>query len=188
MVYKLFSWLFFKRKTEEKRNTENLKDCATLSLFLTKHLNSQLPLCGFAHYGVLCPCRRFLPEQRQKTLSGPLGSSPVSATKKNALMGVWWRRVQDCATLSLFLTKHLNSQLPLCGFAHYGVLCPCRRFLPEQRQKTLSGPLGSSPVSATKKNALTGVWWRRVQDSNLCTVIHGDGLAIRCITTLPTLH
>ena len=119
MVYKLFSWLFFKRKTEEKRNTENLKDCATLSLFLTKHLNSQLPLCGFAHYGVLCPCRRFLPEQRQKTLSGPLGSSPVSATKKNALMGVWWRRVQD---------------------------------------------------------------------SNLCTVIHGDGLAIRCITTLPTLH
>lgn len=42
MVYKLFSWLFFKRKTEEKRNTENLKDCATLSLLLTKHLNSQL--------------------------------------------------------------------------------------------------------------------------------------------------
>lgn len=49
MVYKLFSWLFFKRKTEEKRNTENLKDCATLSLLLTKHLNSQLLLCGFAH-------------------------------------------------------------------------------------------------------------------------------------------
>ena len=30
--------------------------------------------------------------------------------------------------------------------------------------------------------------WRRVQDSNLCIVIHDDGLAIRCITTLPTLH
>ena len=35
---------------------------------------------------------------------------------------------------------------------------------------------------------MTKTNWRRVQDSNLCIVIHDDGLAIRCITTLPTLH
>lgn len=30
--------------------------------------------------------------------------------------------------------------------------------------------------------------WRSVQDSNLCIPIQDDGLAIRCITTLPTLR
>lgn len=30
--------------------------------------------------------------------------------------------------------------------------------------------------------------WRRVQDSNLWTSITGHGLAIRCITALPTLQ
>ena len=30
--------------------------------------------------------------------------------------------------------------------------------------------------------------WRSVQDSNLCILIRDDGLAIRCITSLPTLR
>ncbi len=49
--------------------------------------------------------------------------------------------------------------------------------------------LSDSPASNTKK-APKGCFlkWRRVQDSNLCIAIHDDGLAIRCITTLPTLH
>ncbi len=46
-----------------------------------------------------------------------------------------------------------------------------------------------SPVSNTKAAFFKGgLKWRRVQDSNLCIVIHDDGLAIRCITTLPTLR
>ena len=38
--------------------------------------------------------------------------------------------------------------------------------------------------SQNKKEGKFPSKWRRVQDSNLCTVIHGDGLAIRRITTL----
>ena len=52
--------------------------------------------------------------------------------------------------------------------------------------------LSASPVSDTKTAFVLsdkdGLKWRRVQDSNLCTGIPGDGLAIRCITTLPTLR
>ncbi len=43
-------------------------------------------------------------------------------------------------------------------------------------------------LSPTQKPPFGGLMWRRVQDSNLCIAIHDDGLAIRCITTLPTLH
>ena len=44
-----------------------------------------------------------------------------------------------------------------------------------------------SPIQKTTLKRVV-LKWRRVQDSNLCIVIHDDGLAIRCITTLPTLQ
>ena len=91
--------------------------------------------------------------------------------------------------MPLFLTGFCNSLQPrMSRLSSLTRRCLCRRFLPEQRQKTLSRPSGSSPALRHKKKRPCGRLWRRVQDSNLCTVIHGDGLAIRCITTLPTLH
>lgn len=119
---------------------------------------------------------------------GSFGSNPVSATKKRP----FGRLVAESTGLrDAVALSHKTSKFAIAALR----LCSLRCFVPLQTffagaaaKKTLSGPFGSSPVSAAKKNALTGVWWRRVQDSNLCTVIHGDGLAIRCITTLPTLH
>ena len=71
-------------------------------------------------------------------------------------------------------------------------------FMSATSQKTLmskgmtmtTANLSSSVIvlSPTQKPPFGGLMWRRVQDSNLCIVIHDDGLAIRCITTLPTLH
>lgn len=65
-----------------------------------------------------------------------------------------------------------------------------------ETRKVLSKQTKSSDPSVAyqARNAKKGLdeskpfKWRSVEDSNLCTVIRGDGLAIRCITTLPTLH
>lgn len=82
-------------RKKEYGKFEGLRDAVALSHKTSKFAIAALRLCSLRCF---VPLQTFLPEQRQKMLSGPLGSSPVSATKKTPLRafgGGEYRKLTD---------------------------------------------------------------------------------------------